>query len=269
MEQIVAVKLKTTPKVLGVLVAEDLQKGQKIVVETPLGIELGEVCLCKPPKEATAKFVRLASDLDILKSTQNKQKSREYLQKTKQFAKNLKLEMKVFDAEFTLDEKKLIVYFTADGRVDFRELVKLMASAFKKRIELHQVGVRDEVQQMGSVGICGRNCCCGQFLKDFNHVSIKMAKVQGLSLMPNNITGACGKLLCCLEYENDEYLKLYKEMPQINSTIETPDGRGVVVYNNLVKKLVQVRIGEELKEYPLEVILAQKNEKKEQNGKQS
>ena len=173
--------------------------------------------------------------------------------------------MKIFDAKLTLDEKKLIVYFTADGRVDFRELVKQMAGDFRKRIELHQVGARDEVQQMGSVGICGRNCCCGQFLKDFNHVSIKMAKVQGLSLMPNNITGACGKLLCCLEYENEEYLKLYKEMPAVNSEVETPDGKGVVMFNNLVKKLVSVKVGDEVKEYPLDA-LSGKNPK-EKNGK--
>ena len=263
MEQ-VGVKLKTTPKVLQVRADVVLKSGQKIVVETDLGLELGEVCTNTPEKNLEAKFVRVAEKEDIDRFWQNQQKARQYLDKTKKFVKRLCLEMKIFDAILTLDEKKLLVYFTADGRVDFRELVKLMASDFKKRIELHQVGARDEVQQMGSIGICGRNCCCGQFLKDFNHVSIKMAKVQGLSLMPNNITGACGKLLCCLEYENEEYLKLYKEMPAVGSEIQTPDGKGKVVFNNLVKKLVSVKLNEEVKEYPLETLLA-----KEKNGKKS
>lgn len=265
MEQIVGVKLETTPKVLGVRIDAEVKKGQKIVVETALGVELGEVWQTENFENETFKFIRLATSFDEQKALQNIIKAKDYLQKTKEKAQKLNLEMKIFDAKLTLDEKKLIVYFTADGRVDFRELVKQMAGDFRKRIELHQVGARDEVQQMGSVGICGRNCCCGQFLKDFNHVSIKMAKVQGLSLMPNNITGACGKLLCCLEYENEEYLKLYKEMPAVNSEVETPDGKGVVMFNNLVKKLVSVKVRDEVKEYPLDA-LSCKNPK-EKNGK--
>ena len=267
MEQI-GVKVSTSFKALRLNVNTELILGQKIVVETDLGVELGEVCLSHNEKSDEAKFVRIAEKGDLDRFLQNQEKAKQYLDKTRQFAKTLSLEMKIFDAVLTLDEKKLIVYFTADGRVDFRELVKLMAGDFKKRIELHQVGARDEVQQVGSVGICGRNCCCGQFLKDFNHVSIKMAKVQGLSLMPNNITGACGKLLCCLEYENEEYLKLYKEMPAVGSEIETPDGKGKVMFNNLVKKLVSVKLNEEVKEYPLDVLQGSNNAK-ETNGKKS
>ncbi|MBR2433366.1 MAG: stage 0 sporulation protein, partial [Clostridia bacterium] len=241
MESIIGVRVASQPKVQPFLADFDIKKNDFVVVETKLGLELGQVaCLQHKAENVAQKIIRKATEGDLKKASANKEKAKDFSKKTKQMIKNLRLDMKLFDADLTLDEKKLIVYFTAEGRVDFRELVKQMAAAFKRRIELHQVGSRDEVQKLGSIGICGRKCCCGAFLTDFNHVSIKMAKVQGLSLMPNNITGACGKLLCCLEYENEEYVKIFNMMPPVNSTIKTPDGKGTVMFNNLVKKMVDV-----------------------------
>lgn len=256
MESIIGVRVASQPKVQPFLADFDIKKNDFVVVETKLGLELGQVaCLQHKAENVAQKIIRKATEGDLKKASANKEKAKDFSKKTKQMIKNLGLDMKLFDADLTLDEKKLIVYFTAEGRVDFRELVKQMAAAFKRRIELHQVGSRDEVQKLGSVGICGRKCCCGAFLTDFNHVSIKMAKVQGLSLMPNNITGACGKLLCCLEYENEEYVKIFNMMPPVNSTIKTPDGKGTVMFNNLVKKMVDVKVGDEVKSFPLEEIL--------------
>lgn len=256
MESIIGVRVASQPKVQPFLADFDIKKKDFVVVETKLGLELGQVaCLHHKAENVAQKIIRKATEGDLKKAKSNKEKAKEFSQKTKQMIKNLGLDMKLFDADLTLDEKKLIVYFTAEGRVDFRELVKQMAAAFKRRIELHQVGSRDEVQKLGSIGICGRKCCCGAFLTDFNHVSIKMAKVQGLSLMPNNITGACGKLLCCLEYENEEYVKIFNMMPPVNSIVKTPDGKGTVMFNNLVKKMVDVKVGDEVKSFPLEEIL--------------
>ena len=256
MESIIGVRVASQPKVQPFLADFDIKKNDFVVVETKLGVELGQVaCVQHKAENVVQKIIRKATEGDLKKASANKEKAKDFSKKTKQMIKNLGLDMKLFDADLTLDEKKLIVYFTAEGRVDFRELVKQMAAAFKRRIELHQVGSRDEVQKLGSIGICGRKCCCGAFLTDFNHVSIKMAKVQGLSLMPNNITGACGKLLCCLEYENEEYVKIFNMMPPVNSTIKTPDGKGTVMFNNLVKKMVDVKVGDEVKSFPLEDIL--------------
>ena len=251
----IGVRLETAAGLLWFLSPKEIKKNDFVVVETKLGLELGKVIAENYEKQNLAQIVRIATKADQTRAKLNKEKTKEYIKKTEQMVKNLGLEMKVFDAELTLDEKKILVFFTAEGRVDFRELVKQMAASFKKRIELHQVGSRNEVQKLKSIGICGRECCCGAFLADFNHVSIKMAKVQGLSLMPNNITGACGKLLCCLEYENKDYLKIVSEMPPVNSLVKTPSGKGVVVFNNLIKKLVEVRIGDEVKEFALEEII--------------
>lgn len=256
MEQVIRVRVDSSSKPLEYLTDQPIKIKMQVIVETALGVELGIVsALGAEVKQELPKVIRQANKADINAYSQNKTKAKTFLQKTRELAKKHNLEMKPFDACLSLDEKKLLVFYLAENRVDFRELVKEMAFSFKKRIELRQVGPRDQVQKMCSVGICGKECCCGKFLTDFNHVSIKMAKVQGLSLMPNNITGACGKLLCCLEYENKDYLDVFKQMPQINSTVKTPDGKGVVVFNNLIKKLVQVKIDDEIKEYPIEIIL--------------
>ena len=171
---------------------------------------------------------------------------------------NFKLDMKLSLIEYTLDREKVIVNYTAEGRVDFREIVKSLANKLKARIEMHQIGSRDEVQQKGAIGICGRECCCKAHLNDFDKVVIKMAKNQGLSLNPNNISGLCGKLLCCLAYENPYYVEVLKVMPKVNSTVSTPDGKGTVVYTDLLKKTVSVKFqsetSSEIKDFALEDI---------------
>lgn len=150
--------------------------------------------------------------------------------------------MKLSGAEYSFDGKKLIFYFTADGRIDFRDLVKELASVFKVRIELRQIGIRDETKLVGGLGPCGRDCCCSCCMPDFKKVSIKMAKTQGLSLNPTKISGLCGRLMCCLEYENGYYSEVYKKMPKLGSSVSTPDGTGIVINNNMLKLLVKVRI---------------------------
>ena len=152
------------------------------------------------------------------------------------------LDMKLVDCEFTFDGSKVIFYFTADGRVDFRELVKDLSSVFRIRIELRQIGVRDETKMLGGLGPCGRECCCSSCMPDFKKVSIKMAKNQGLSLNPSKISGLCGRLMCCLAYENDYYAEAYKKMPKVGSEVGTPDGEGTVVNVNMLKMEVKVRI---------------------------
>ena len=150
--------------------------------------------------------------------------------------------MKLVGCEYSFDGKKVVFFFTADGRVDFRELVKDLASAFKIRIELRQVGIRDETKILGGLAPCGRACCCGSCMPDFRKVSIKMAKTQGLSLNPGKISGLCGRLMCCLEYENDYYAEVYKKMPKLGSTVSTPEGEGVVVTNNMLKLISKIKI---------------------------
>ena len=152
------------------------------------------------------------------------------------------IQMKLVDAEYTFDRSKLIFYFTADGRVDFRELVKILASIFKVRIELRQIYERDDTKMRGALASCGRPCCCTTHLPDFEKVSIKMAKIQGLSLNPQKISGVCGRLMCCLKYENAYYSEVYKEMPKVGSKVKTPDGEGTVEQNDLIKQTSRVRV---------------------------
>jgi cell fate regulator YaaT (PSP1 superfamily) len=166
------------------------------------------------------------------------------------------LDMKLIDCEYTFDGSKIIFYFTAEGRVDFRDLVRDLAQAFHVRIELRQVGIRDEAKLLGGLAPCGRPCCCASFLQDFKKVSIKMAKTQGLSLNPGKISGLCGRLMCCLEYENEYYSDVYKKMPKIGSEVETPDGKGSVVSNNMLKLITRVKIvhadkSEVYRDYPV------------------
>ena len=164
--------------------------------------------------------------------------------------------MKLIDCEYTFDGSKIIFYFTAEGRVDFRDLVRDLAQAFHVRIELRQVGIRDEAKLLGGLAPCGRPCCCASFLQDFKKVSIKMAKTQGLSLNPGKISGLCGRLMCCLEYENEYYSDVYKKMPKIGSEVETPDGKGSVISNNMLKLITRVKIvhadkSEVYRDYPV------------------
>lgn len=248
-----------------------LKVNDVVVVDTIRGTELGYVCseiTYVDELELTDKLknvLRIATQKDIAQKKENFEKQKEIKEKTEQLAIKLNLNMKIVSAEMNLDRSKVIISFTSDDRVDFRELVKELASCFKIRIELRQIGSRNETQILGGLGPCGRQVCCNLFLKDFEHSTIKMAKNQGLSLNPASISGLCGRLMCCLAYENEGYVELLKQMPKVNSFVETPDGKGQVVYNNLLKKRVQVKFTKgditELKEYEVGQIKFEKNDK--------
>lgn len=205
------------------------------------------------------RFVRVATEKDIAIYSDNKQFLIEAKVEIKGFIKKHSLEMKISGVDVNLDKSKIFISFTAENRVDFRELVKELAFFFKARIELKQIGSRDESRIMGGIGPCGQQCCCKRFLTDFGHVSIKMAKNQNLSLNPNKISGICGRLLCCLGYENQYYEEMQKIMPRINSVISTPLGKGTVVFNDLQKQTTQVKLGDannfEIKTFKLEEIV--------------
>ena len=233
----------------------NVEKGNYVVVETARGIEFGECVIgIKEVREedivAPLKTViRIASQEDIDKHFDNKAKEEEAFNICFNKIQEHKLTMKLIDVEYTFDNNKVIFYFTADGRVDFRELVKDLATIFKTRIELRQIGVRDEAKMLGGLGPCGRPMCCSSFLGDFTSVSIKMAKEQNLSLNPTKISGICGRLMCCLNYEQSTYEDIRKRMPQVGSIVKTEKGTGEVISNNTVKETVRVkykRAGEEI-----------------------
>lgn len=236
----------------------ELKVGDFVIAETARGLELGKVVkpvkIIKFSKEHLKKILRLASEKDIQVAKENKSLEKEYLAKTKKAVKDLRLEMKFISAELMFDRNKIILSFSSENRVDFRELVKVLARDFKMKIELRQIGSRDEVRILGGIGICGRPCCCNKNTGDFEHVTVKMAKTQGLSLNPNNISGLCGRLLCCLAYENRQYLDIIKLMPKVGSEVITPEGKGIVLYNNLLKQKVSVRINDNYKEFDLKDI---------------
>lgn len=240
-------------------------KNDVVIVETSNGLAVGKVMIPNTFIDPTSlveplkKVVRLATDKDLKHIQKLKVKQQSAKLEARKQAEKLKLEMQIIDAEYAFDETKVIITFTAEGRVDFRELVKNLANILHARVELRQVGIRDEAKILGGIGPCGKEVCCKQFLSDFNKVSIKMAKNQGISLNPTNINGLCGRLLCCLAYENDTYVELINLMPKLNSTVSTPNGEGVVVYNNLLKKIVSVKIkkGEDdfsVEDFPLDDI---------------
>ncbi len=229
----------------------DVKQGENVIVETARGLEYGEVVMGKKsiPAEQFQKplkgVVRIATDEDTEKYKKNKEMEKEAYGICLEKIRDHKLEMKLVEVEYTFDGSKILFYFTADGRIDFRELVKDLATVFKTRIELRQIGVRDEAKTLGSVGVCGRSLCCSQFLGEFAPVSIKMAKEQGLSLNPTKISGACGRLMCCLKYEQDTYEELLKVTPKQGALVKTPDGNGTVEYVSLLKGLVKVKLDDE------------------------
>jgi len=240
----------------------DVLINDKVVVETVRGIELGEVIEnVKSIEESeiisTLKPVlRIATKEDISKHSRNQRDIPNALEKCRVHIKNNKLEMKLLGCEYTLDRTKLIIYFNAEGRVDFRELVKDLANEFKVRIELRQVGTRDGAKFLGGIGPCGYLLCCNTFLGDFDTVSIKMAKNQNLSLNPVNISGLCGKLLCCIRFEDDTYKEHRKELPKNHTFVKTEFGRGKVVAVNIIDKSVRVQIPEEgIKSFSVDEIL--------------
>lgn len=234
--------------------------GDAVIVETVRGIEYGEVVTgvrevddsqIVPPLR---HVIRIATTEDARHNTDNDRREKEAFELCQKKIAEHRLEMKLVNVEFTFDNSKILFYFTANGRIDFRMLVKDLAAVFKTRIELKQIGVRDEAKMMGGLGLCGRPVCCAQFLGDFQPVSIKMAKEQNLSLNPTKISGVCGRLMCCLKYEQDHYEQTRRRMPRAGKEVITPDGPGVVIDVNVLKETVRVRIpkgdGTELKDYP-------------------
>lgn len=221
------------------------QEGDYVIVETARGTECGEVVrgLHDVPgfTREVKPVIRMADAVDIRRMQQNRADVRQAFVICEQRIAAHKLKMSLVDAEYTLDRSKLVFYFTADNRVDFRELVKDLASQFHTRIELRQIGVRDESKMLGGLGICGQLFCCSRFLKNFQPVSIKMAKEQGLSLNPAKISGSCGRLMCCLAYEQKSYEYLNSITPQVGSVVRTPDGEGTVVEVNVVSGTLKVR----------------------------
>jgi len=226
----------------------DIKENDNVIVETVRGLEFGNVVfanreineeeLSTPLKDV----VRVATKADVEKHEANIEKAKEAISLCEEKVKKHKLDMKLIDAEYTFDNSKIIFYFSAEGRIDFRELVKDLATIFRTRIELRQIGVRDEAKLLGGLGHCGREFCCHKFLCDFQPVSIKMAKDQGLSLNPTKISGACGRLMCCLSYEQQAYEEKIKRVPKVGAIVSTSLGEGTVMNVNILKEKVQVKL---------------------------
>ena len=225
-----------------------LNKGDSVIVETARGLEFGT--LTDGIKEVTEndivaplkKILRVADDKDVRQHSGNLKKKEKSLAQCQEKIDKHHLDMKLIDVEHTFDNSKIIFYFTADGRVDFRELVKDLAGVFKMRIELRQIGVRDEAKLVGGIGTCGKALCCHSWLPEFQPVSIKMAKIQNLSLNPTKISGICGRLMCCLKFENDVYAELRKDMPDVGEHVMTIDGVAVVMESNILESKIKARL---------------------------
>lgn len=246
---------------------KDIQfnKGDGVIVETTRGVEYGYVSIANKEVDDSQivqplkPVIRKATEKDVEINEENLAKTPDAKKIAEELILKHNLNMKLIDAEFTFDGSKVVFYFTAPTRIDFRELVKDLAGTFHIRIELRQVGIRDETKILGGIAPCGREVCCKGCMPEFKKVTIKMAKVQGLSLNPGKISGLCGRLMCCLEYENDYYAEVYTKMPKVGSTVETEDGNGVVISNNMLSLTVKVKIdkGEQgliYKDYPVDAI---------------
>lgn len=241
----------------------EIETGTHVIVETARGIEFGTVMI--PPREIEEDgvvqplkpVIRIATEADEITEQKNKEKEKEAFQICLEKIAKHKLEMKLVEAEYTFDNNKLLFYFTADGRIDFRELVKDLASVFRTRIELRQIGVRDETKILGGIGICGRPLCCSTYLSEFIPVSIKMAKEQNLSLNPTKISGVCGRLMCCLKNEEETYEYLNSRLPNVGDHVTTIEGlkgevQSVSVLRQLVKVIVEVNDEKEIREYKVD-----------------
>lgn len=248
MQKIVGIKFRETGKAYSFDPnGLKLDAGDKVVVDSASMLCIGEVAFLKDIDENSLseplkKVLRKATEEDIKKQTELKEKAAKDIFLVREKVRELGLEMKIVSAEYSLDASKIVIEFSAEERVDFRDLLKELASALKVRIELHQVGQRDEVKIKGGLGPCGEICCCARFLKDFEHVTVKMAKNQGLSLSPTKISGLCGRLMCCLAYENKAYEEVLKRMPKVNNKITCPKGEGIVVYNDILRERVSVKV---------------------------
>ncbi len=252
----------------------NIEKGQKVIVETSQGQEIGEVTtgvremsessLTAPLK----KVIRIATPKDIQIDEANRKKEKEAFKIAEEKIKKYNLDMNLTEVEYKFDNSKIIFFFTADGRIDFRELVKDLAAIFRTRIELRQIGVRDEVRKIGGNGVCGRELCCCSFLDNFEAVSIKMAKEQNVSLNPSKISGNCGRLMCCLKYEQDVYEDKLKRLPKIGAIVKTEDGEGIVDSIQTLREIIRVKFkdGDDTfyKRYPASEVKIIKNIGKEE-----
>ena len=275
MVKIVGIRFRTAGKIYYFDPLDfELETAMHVIVETARGIEMGTVLI--PPKEveddkvvSTLKpVIRIATDEDEKIISKNKDKEKEAFAICKEKIIKHGLEMKLVDAEYTFDNNKLLFYFTADGRIDFRDLVKDLASVFRTRIELRQIGVRDETKMMGGIGICGRALCCSSYLSDFVPVSIKMAKEQNLSLNPTKISGVCGRLMCCLKYEQDTYEYLNSRLPAVGEKVNTPEGivgevKSISVLRQLVKVIIDNGDEKELREYTVDELKLKPRQRKD------
>lgn len=264
MVKVVGVRFKKAGKIYYFAPGDlKINKGDSVIVETARGIEFGECVIGEKEIEIEEivvplkSVIRKATDEDIQKHLENKSKEKEAFSICLDKIQQHNLQMKLIDVEYTFDNNKVIFYFTADGRVDFRELVKDLAAIFRTRIELRQIGVRDEAKMIGGLGPCGRTMCCSTYLGDFAPVSIKMAKEQNLSLNPTKISGICGRLMCCLNFEQETYEEIRKRLPKIGSIVRTEYGDGEVISNSVVKESVKAKIKvlnaeEVIKEIPIE-----------------
>ena len=275
MVKIVGIRFRTAGKIYYFDPLDfELETAMHVIVETARGIEMGTVLI--PPKEveddkvvSTLKpVIRIATDEDEKIISKNKDKEKEAFAICKEKIIKHGLEMKLVDAEYTFDNNKLLFYFTADGRIDFRDLVKDLASVFRTRIELRQIGVRDETKMMGGIGICGRALCCSSYLSDFVPVSIKMAKEQNLSLNPTKISGVCGRLMCCLKYEQDTYEYLNSRLPAVGEKVKTPEGivgevKSISVLRQLVKVIIDNGDEKELREYTVDELKLKPRQRKD------
>lgn len=266
MAKVIGVKFKNTLKTYYFSPANDKDvypEKSGVIVETAKGLEYGTVVfgvkeiadseIVHPLKPV----VRKATEKDERKVKENQEKIPAAMEYAEKKIVEQKLDMKLIGAEYSFDGKKIVFYFTSDGRVDFRELVKVLAAHFRLRIELRQIGIRDETKLLGGIAPCGRTCCCASCMSDFGKVTIKMAKNQGLHLNPGKISGLCGRLMCCLEYENDYYAEACKKVPKVGGTVKTPEGEGVVVSNDMLKMVSKIKIAngdgsEVYKDFPVD-----------------
>ena len=255
MQKIVQVRLRESNLHFFYLVSgAELKVGDYVIVEADRAQEYGQV-ISDPEiisddkiEKNLRKVIRVANSQDLKQIQENKQKVKQAFDICTKKIDEHKMEMKLVDVEYFFDRSKIVFYFTADGRVDFRELVKDLARIFKARIELKQIGVRDEAKLFGGFGFCGRELCCVKFLKNFEPVTIKMAKEQGLPLNPPKLSGVCGRLMCCLSYEYKTYKELSKDLPKEGDRINTPDGRGRVISVNILKRKATVEVGQECRQ---------------------
>jgi len=253
-----------------------VERGQHVIVETAMGKEYGEVMIANrvlPDEKIIAplkKIIRIATEKDRKQNEINKKDEKEAFKICEEKIKEYKLDMKLMDVEYKFDKSKLLFFFTADGRIDFRDLVKDLAAIFKTRIELRQIGVRDEVRRLGGNGVCGRELCCCSFLGNFETVTIKMAKEQNVSLNPSKISGNCGRLMCCLKYEQEVYEEKLSRLPNVGAIVNTPEGKGEVEGVETLKEVVKVKIKDgdifKIKKFEVKDITVIKDVAREQAG---